>query len=44
MHLNFPSDNLSKALLTAAELMGSTVNSLGADAGQVTSTWTGLGV
>lgn len=44
MHLNFPSDNLSKALLTAAKLMGSTVTSLGLDVGQATSTLTGLGV
>jgi hypothetical protein len=44
MHLNFPGDNLSKALLTAAKMMGSTVAELGLDAGKVNATLAGLGV
>ena len=43
-HLNFPGDNLSKALLTAARLMGSTKTDIGLDAGRVTATLSGFGV
>ena len=35
-HFNFPGDNLSKALFTAARLMGSTATDYGLDAGKVT--------
>jgi hypothetical protein len=41
-HLNFPSDNLSKALLTAAQIMGSTKAELGLDGGRVTSALPGI--
>jgi hypothetical protein len=41
-HFNFPGDNLSKALFTAARLMGSTASDYGLDAGKVTATLTGL--
>lgn len=41
-HLNFPSDNLSKALLTAAQVMGSTKTDFGLDAGKVTSALPGV--
>jgi hypothetical protein len=41
-HLNFPSDNLSKALFTVAQAMGSTITKLGLDAGQVTSALSGV--
>ena len=41
-HLNFPGDNLSKALLTAAQMMGSTATSLGSGAGAVTSSLSGV--
>jgi hypothetical protein len=43
-HLNFPGDNLSKALLTAARLMGSTKTEIGLDAGRVTAPLTGFQV
>lgn len=43
-HLNFPNDNLSKALLTAARLMGSTKTELGIDAGRVTAPLAGFQV
>ena len=36
-HFNFPNDNLSKALFTAARLMGSTAADYGLDAGKVTA-------
>jgi hypothetical protein len=36
-HFNYPADNLSKALFSAARLMGSTATSFGLDAGKVTS-------
>jgi hypothetical protein len=36
-HNNYPGDNLSKALLTIAQLMGSTVKEIGLDAGKVTA-------
>ena len=41
-HLNFNSDNLSKALLTAAQIMGSTATSFGSGAGAVTSGLSGV--
>jgi len=41
-HHNFPSDNLSKALFTVAQAMGSTVTQLGLDAGQVNATLSGI--
>jgi hypothetical protein len=41
-HYNFPGDNLSKALLTAAQLMGSTATSFGSGAGAVTAALTGI--
>ncbi|HVY29533.1 MAG TPA: DUF1552 domain-containing protein [Polyangiaceae bacterium] len=41
-HLNFPNDNLSKALLTAAQIMGSTKTEIGLDAGHVTSSLPGI--
>jgi hypothetical protein len=43
-HHNFPGDNLSKALLTAARLVGSTKTELGLDAGRVTAALTGFQV
>jgi hypothetical protein len=43
-HVNFPSENLSKALLTVARLMGSTKTEIGLDAGRVTAPLTGFGV
>jgi len=43
-HMNFPGDNLSKALLTAARLVGSTKTDLGLDAGRVTAALTGFQV
>ena len=36
-HYNFPGDNLSKALLTVSQIMGSTATSLGSGAGAVTA-------
>jgi hypothetical protein len=41
-HHNFPGENLSKALLTAAQAMGSGVTSLGVDAGRVTAPLSGI--
>ena len=41
-HLNYPGDNLSKALLTAAKLVGSPVTDLGLDGGKVTAPLTGF--
>jgi len=41
-HLNFPGDNLSKALLTAAQIMGSTATSFGSGAGAVTGSLSGI--
>jgi len=41
-HLNFPGDNLSKALLTAAQIMGSTATSFGSGAGAVTGPLSGV--
>lgn len=43
-HYNFPGDNLSKAIFTVAQLMGSTATSFGAGAGAVTSALTGIGM
>jgi hypothetical protein len=43
-HFNFPADNLSKALLTAAQVMGSTATELGLDAGRVTAPLSGIKV
>jgi hypothetical protein len=39
---DYPGDNLSKALLTAAQIMGSNVAELGLDAGRVTSALSGI--
>jgi hypothetical protein len=41
-HFNFPGDNLSKALLTAAQIMGSTATSFGSGAGAVSSGLSGI--
>jgi hypothetical protein len=41
-HHNYPGDNLSKALLTVAKIMGSTATEIGADAGRVTAPLTGI--
>ena len=41
-HFNFPGDNLSKALLTAAQIMGSTETTFGGGAGAVTSALSGI--
>lgn len=43
-HHNFPGESLSKALLTVAQLMGSTATELGLDAGKVTSPLSGIQV
>lgn len=43
-HYNFPGDNLSKVLLSAAQIMGSTATTLGGGAGAVTASLTGIGV
>jgi hypothetical protein len=41
-HHNFPSDNLSKVLLTIARMMGSTVSEIGLDAGRVNAPLAGI--
>jgi hypothetical protein len=41
-HLNFPGDNLSKVLLTTAQMMGSTATTLGGGAGAVTAPLSGV--
>ena len=41
-HFNYPGDNLSKALLTVARLMGSTAPDYGLDTGKVTATLSGI--
>ncbi|HEY6723495.1 MAG TPA: DUF1552 domain-containing protein [Polyangiaceae bacterium] len=41
-HHNFQGDNLSKALLTAARIMGSTATEIGMDAGRVTEPLAGV--
>ncbi len=43
-HFNFPGDNLSKALLTIAQVMGSTLTEIGLDAGKVTAPLSGITV
>ncbi|XXX75202.1 DUF1552 domain-containing protein [Sorangium sp. So ce134] len=43
-HHNFPGDNLSKALLTVAQIMGSKATEIGIDAGRVTSPLQGIQV
>ena len=43
-HHNFPSENLSKALLTVAQIMGSTQTEIGVDGGRVTSALPGIRV
>jgi len=43
-HFNFPGDNLSKVLLTVAQLMGSTATKFGGGAGAVTAPLSGVGV
>lgn len=43
-HYNFPGDNLSKALLTVAQIMGSTATAFGGGAGAVTAALTGIGL
>jgi hypothetical protein len=43
-HHDFRGDNLSKALLTAAQIMGSDVAEIGLDAGNVTSPLSGIQV
>ncbi len=41
-HFNFPGENLSRALLTAAQIMGSTQTELGLDGGRVTAALPGI--
>jgi hypothetical protein len=41
-HHNFPGENLSKALLTAAQIMGANVTEFGLDNGKVTSALSGI--
>jgi hypothetical protein len=41
-HHDFPGDNLSKALLTVAQAMGTNATELGVDAGRVTSPLSGI--
>jgi hypothetical protein len=41
-HHNFPGENLSKVLLTIAQVMGSPVTEIGLDAGRVTSALPGI--
>jgi hypothetical protein len=43
-HFNYPGENLSRALLTVAQLMGSTETSYGLDGGKVTAALPGIGV
>jgi hypothetical protein len=43
-HLNFPGENLSRALLTVAQIMGSTQTELGLDGGKVNAALPGIGV
>lgn len=43
-HYNFPGDNLSKALLTVAQIMGSTATTFGGGAGAVTAPLAGIGI
>jgi hypothetical protein len=43
-HHNFQGDNLSKALLTVAQVMGTNLTELGLDAGRVTEGLSGVAV
>jgi hypothetical protein len=43
-HYNFSGDNLSKALLTVAQIMGSPATTFGGGAGAVTAPLTGIGI
>jgi hypothetical protein len=43
-HHAFPGDNLSKALLTIAQIMGAPVTEIGLDAGRVTAALAGVQV
>lgn len=43
-HYNFPGDNLSKALLTVAQIMGSTDTKFGGGNGAVTAPLSGIGI
>ena len=43
-HFNYPGENLSRVLLTIAQLMGSTATSYGLDGGKVTAALPGIGV
>jgi hypothetical protein len=43
-HYNFQGENLSKALLSVAQIMGSTATTLGGGGGAVTAPLTGIGV
>jgi hypothetical protein len=43
-HYNFPGDNLSKALLTVSQIMGSTATTFGGGAGAVTAPLSGIGI
>jgi hypothetical protein len=43
-HFNYPGENLSRVLLTVAQLMGSTATSYGLDGGKVTAALPGIGV
>jgi len=43
-HYNFPGDNLSKALLTTAQIMGSTATTFGGGNGAVTAPLSGIGI
>jgi hypothetical protein len=43
-HFNFPGENLSKALLTVAQIMGSPATELGLDGGRVTAPLAGIRV
>lgn len=42
VHQNFPGDNLSKVLLTLAQIMGSNLTEIGLDAGKVSQSLSGL--
>ncbi|WP_437573157.1 hypothetical protein [Sorangium sp. So ce887] len=43
-HNNYPGENLSKALLTVAQIMDSKLTEIGLDAGRVTSPLAGIQV
>lgn len=43
-HFNFPAENLSKALLTVARVMGSPITEIGLDTGRVTAPLSGIQV